>query len=111
MYVHSCRCISFCIAWFEVGFKIDLNLLFEFALEICLRKKGILLSFHLACWPVFLAQAHSFFLPRPSLSHSFPLGTKAGWSACPLQPPHSLAHRTAAAQPDAASVPFPPSSR
>ena len=54
------------------------------------KKKGILLSFHLACWPIFLVPAHSFFLPRLSLSLSFLLGPKPSSA--------SLPRRTAAAQ-------------
>ena len=33
MFVHSCSCIIFCVAWFEVRFQINLNLHFEIALE------------------------------------------------------------------------------
>ena len=39
MYVHSCCCILFCFAWFEVRFQIDLNLHFEIALEKLEKRK------------------------------------------------------------------------
>ena len=39
MIVHSCCCILFCIAWFEVRFQIDLNLHFEITLEKLEKRK------------------------------------------------------------------------
>ena len=39
MSVHSCCCIIFCIAWFEVGFRIELKLYFELLWEKLKRNK------------------------------------------------------------------------
>ena len=106
MYVHSCHCISFCIAWFEVGFKIDLNLLFEFALEICLRKRKkeftplfLLLSFLARSalfphWPSslpflfhgLLVQSTGLLPTPPRLGRS-PAPTASFPSARPASPP------------------------
>ena len=54
MSVHSCYCIIFCIALFEVRFQIELKFHFEIALEKLEKEK---MNFFppfllLACWPV-----------------------------------------------------------
>ena len=74
MSVHSCCCIIFCIAWFEVGFQIELKFHFEIALEKLEKEKNEFLSSFpasglltqitsAACfcpWPISSAPARSF---------------------------------------------------
>jgi len=63
MFMHSCCCILFCVAWFEVRFQIDLNLHFEIALEK-------------------LEKENEFpFLPFPAFSPGRPAST---WPASPF---------------------------
>ena len=40
MSVHSCYCIIFCIAWFEVRFRIELKFHFELALKKLEKEKN-----------------------------------------------------------------------
>ena len=74
MSVHSCCCIIFCIAWFEVSFQIELKFHFEIALEKLEKEKNEFLSSfpasgllaqitRVACfcpWPISSAPARSF---------------------------------------------------
>ena len=63
MFMHSCCCILFCVAGFEVRFQIDLNLHFEIALEK-------------------LEKENEFpFLPFPAFSPSWPA---FAWLASPF---------------------------
>ena len=77
MSVHSCCCIIFCIAWFEVGFQIELKFHFEIALEKLEKEKNEFLSSFPASGLLahFLSPARSF--PRRACSPLLPAWVEA----------------------------------
>ena len=95
MSVHSCCCIIFCIAWFEVGFRIELR----FHFELALKKKYKREKNEFFLLPLFLACSISFprgpfpFPGRCSLSAR--AKAQRLFSSAPAQAGFSFAHRAA----------------